>query len=390
MTGPAERERGMAKAGTPTLIERKIAAARPLADAGAMTADRALGLALARTAESMLQLPLTPIRATLQAQTGAEIVETLPDTALLAILEGPRETLGLAALDAGTLAALIEMMTLGQLSAANPATRRPTRTDAAIVAGFVDGTLGQLEALLAAEPDVTWAGGFRYASHLADPRPLGLMLDEPCYRVFRLTLGFGAPTGPTGAARQGSLVLALPAKGRGSVPVQPAAETDDATAAAGAARARDERWEVALEGAVLGAQAEIRAVLGRVILPLADLLRLETGVSLPLPMAALQMVQVEAEDDSLLCRAQLGQGNGRRALRLYLPEDAGDEVFGQPATATELVPAAAQPMQRTQERRPGAEPAERAALAARPALTPEPAATEAPADAPVMRRAQAG
>ena len=339
----------MAEIGTATLLERKIAAARPRGDPLTMTAERALALALARVAEKTMRLPIDPVRMTLATLNGGEIVDTLPDAALLAMIEGPKEALGLAVLDSGTLAALIEMMTLGRLAAADPVARRPTRTDAAMVAGFLDGVLGQLDILLAAEPDVIWAGGFRYASHLADPRPLGLMLDEPDYRVFRMTLRFGEATGPDRTPRQGEVMLALPSKGRGAQPL--AAESADATAAPG--NAQDQGWEAALQDAVMGTQTDIRAILGRVILPLADVLQLEAGVSLPLPMAALQMVQIEAEGaaEVVLCLGQLGQGNGRRALRLFLPEAGAPEVYGLPPMATEVVPASAQPITRSAPRK---------------------------------------
>ncbi len=346
----------MTEVAAPSLLERKIAAARPRADPLVMTPERALSLAFARVAEQMLKLPLRNAGLTQGLLSGAEIADTLPDMALLATLSGPKDAVGLAVLDPGALAALIEMLTLGRLGTSSVAPRRPTRTDAAMVSGFIDAALAQVETLLAAEEAVIWAGGFRYASHLPDARPLGLMLDAPAYRVFRLTLGFGLPVAPDAAERLGDVVMIFPAKGQGAAPVVLASQSGskDAIAATGLALlAAADQWEQALERVVMHAITEIEAVLGRVSLPLADVLALEVGVSLPLPMAALQMVQVEGAGGAILCRGQLGKGNGRRALRLYPAAAEGEVPHGLPVTATEAVPASAQPFERTPVRHAG-------------------------------------
>jgi flagellar motor switch protein FliM len=328
----------MARAEASSMIGRKIAAGRPQADPFAMTAERAVGLALGRTAERMMKLPLAVAALRLDTLTAPEIVDGLPDRALLAMIEGPAEAMGLIAFGPGLLSALVEMMTLARLSPADPAPRRPTRTDAAMVAGFIDGVLGDLDLLLAAELDRVWAGGFRYASHLADPRPLGLMLDEPGYRCFRLTLSLGPPGD---GARRGELTLVLPAAGRGTRPAPPS------SAAANRAGADQARWDAALERAVLGAPARIEAVLARVTLPLSGLLALEPGMSLTLPVGSLARVQVEGAGGRLLCLARLGQGNGVRALRLDLAE-GGEADPPLPAVAglAQAIPAHAQPLTR--------------------------------------------
>ena len=103
----------------------------------------------------------------------AELLELPPDRALLAILDGPDAGLGLMMLSPAVLSALIEVQTIGRVSAQPPAARKPTRTDAAMVAGVIDRALGELDTVLAEEADLIWAGGFRYASFLEDARPLG-------------------------------------------------------------------------------------------------------------------------------------------------------------------------------------------------------------------------
>ncbi|MGC1487715.1 MAG: FliM/FliN family flagellar motor switch protein [Albidovulum sp.] len=318
-----------------TPLGRKIAASVPRSDPLLVTPEGALATALARVAQKAMTLPLRTIGHRVISQTSAEIVETLPDHALLAMVEGPKEGLGLAVLDPGALSVLIEMMTLGRLGPQAPAQpRRPTRTDAAMVAGFLDAVLTELDGLLEYDEAITWAGGFRYASHMADPRPLKLILDEPTYRVVHLTLGFGADD----SDRQGDVVLILPARGRGAKPRPRAEEGDDGARAANQTAAQNAKnWGAALEEAVMESQTDVTAVLARLVLPLADVLNLEVGTFLPMPMAALRMVQIEGVTGATLCLGSLGQGNGRRAVKIYPVEEGQAAPAGLPEIASELV-----------------------------------------------------
>ncbi|MGB5871857.1 MAG: FliM/FliN family flagellar motor switch protein, partial [Albidovulum sp.] len=318
-----------------TPLGRKIAASVPRSDPLLVTPEGALATALARVAQKAMTLPLRTIGHRVISQTSAEIVETLPDHALLAMVEGPKEGLGLAVLDPGALSVLIEMMTLGRLGPQAPAQpRRPTRTDAAMVAGFLDAVLTELDGLLEYEQAITWAGGFRYASHMADPRPLKIILDEPSYRVLHLTLGFGADD----SDRQGDVVLILPARGRGAKPPPRVEEGDDSARAANQTAAQNAKhWGAALEEAVMESQTDVTAVLARLVLPLADVLNLEVGTFLPMPMAALRMVQIEGVTGTTLCLGSLGQGNGRRAVKIYPVEEGQAAPTGLPEIASELV-----------------------------------------------------
>ena len=325
---------------SPLILARKIAAHRPGA-AEVFSPDRALFTAFAREAERKLQLPLLPVLLTDQQRTGAEIAETLPEHALIALLDGPGDTTGLVVLDPGTLSALTEMMTIGQLGRASPA-RRPTRTDAALVAGLLDAALAGFDQMIAADPCRVWGAGFRYAAHLADARPLGLILDEPGYRCLSLDLAFGGEP-PEGQGRQGRVTLAFPARGRGHAP-------DKAGNQSGLPPA-DHAEDAALFSAALGrvvdaVTAEVTAVLARVTLPLADFLALETGQSLTLPLQAVARIQVEGADGRLICLAELGQGNGQRALRLDLHDGLADPPIAPPVGGAQIVAASDQPLLR--------------------------------------------
>lgn len=308
-----------------------VEAGRAPPPAAAMTPARALGQALALAAQEMMDLPLQVERAEDLRLSLAELLEVIEPLALLAVLEGPREALGLAVLAPATLATLIEMQTMGRIgpSAAEP--RRPTRTDAAMSAGFLDRVLGEFETLLAADEAITWAGGFRYGSFLDVPRPLGLVLEESGYQVLRLTLAFGSE-----APRQGAILLALPLPGRGGPPVvRRAAGAEGPGAASRTAVPSDAAgvWRACLDEAVMQAPAELHAVMGRISLPLSAVLALTPGALIELPADALTQLRVEGADGRLLTLARLGQMRGHRALRLKsavetsgAADDPGDDA----------------------------------------------------------------
>lgn len=294
-----------------SVLLRKAEAGTPLADPLAVTPARAFAQALERVAQDLLGLALTVSALREDRMTLAEMPELLEDRSLLAVLEGPGDALGLFALAPGAVCALIEVQTMGRLSAAAPVLRRPTRTDAAMSAGFIGGVLGALEAALAGQEALGWAGGYRYASFLDDPRPLGLLLEDVPYRVFRAELSLGE-----GVARPASLIWAVPAAGRRSVTVPPGAAPDASAASDPAQIAAQTLWNRQLEQSVMGAHVTLEAVLGRVTLPLSVIIDLQVGMEISLPMAAIEMLNLEGADRHVVCKGRLGQARGQRALRL--------------------------------------------------------------------------
>ena len=262
---------------------------------------RALRLALGRAGQAVPGLGLEVAGLTEARLSLSELLDLPPDRALLAMIEGPGEALGLIALSPGVLATLIEAQTTGRVGQGDPAVRKPTRTDAAMSAGLIDRVLTGLGAELDASPDRVWAGGFRYASFLEDPRPLELLLEDTPYRVFRaaLTLATGA--------RQGEVLLALPAAGRGKAP----ATALPLTAAAAPVAPPSTLAEVAL-----AAPAQLTAVLHRLTIPLSAVLGLKPGDVVPVPSAALDQIVIEGLDGRRLAEGKLGQNRGHRAVRL--------------------------------------------------------------------------
>jgi flagellar motor switch protein FliM len=304
-------------------LRRKIAAARAVQAVGGPGADRSWRYALARAASDTMDLALDVTGLRMQVQSLAEILELPFAGALIAVLQGPAEGTGLVVLTPEVVAALIEVQTLGRVNASALEPRKPTRTDAAMVAPVLDAALTLLESELAQEADLVWAGGFRYASFLDDPRPLGLVMEDFSYRLLasEVSLGLGA--------RRGTIYLALPAKGRGVQPAYVATPAlDEALAKQGFAQALAEQVEAS--GCVLD------AVLGRVALPLGRVMALEVGTVIPLGRATIERLQVSTLSGVALVEGKLGQHRGMRAIRLALAEGAGfapaaaDEVSAPP------------------------------------------------------------
>lgn len=300
----------------PGVIRHKMQIARDNAAAtaaeGGPGADRSWRLALARAAQDTLSLPLDVPRLSLHRRSLTELTDILPDRALLAVLEGPGESLGLLALSPAVLAGLIEVQTMGRVLSQTPLPRKPTRTDAAMVAGVIERALTALDDALADEADLIWAGGFRYASFLDDPRPLGLLLEDHPYRVMTALVSLA------GGAKSGEVILALPAEGRGHRPMLGASLADDAHAVHAFARS--------LSDAVLSVPCQLDAVLGRTVLPLAAVMDLVPGSVVTLPKASLSGLRVEGMDGRSLAEARLGQNRGMRALRLCGPVEVAHEV----------------------------------------------------------------
>lgn len=298
-----------------SVLRKKAEAAKAAPDGAPMTPERAISQALSKVAQEQMDLPLRVADLSEARRSLADLPEMLEDLSLLAVIEGPGEALGLLALPAATLSVLIEMQTMGRLAKTAPAPRKPTRIDAAMAAEFIDAVLAEIEEALIEDSAIAWAGGFRYASHLDDPRPLGLLLEDVTYRVWSGQLAFGA-----GGEREGGLLWAVPQNGRGAslrrAPPEPQAEGGGRTPVQAAPD-----WGEALERAVMSAPAELAGVLHRVTLPLSAVMGLRVGTEIPIPEDALERITIEGHGRRRLSRARLGQSRGMRALRLIDQED---------------------------------------------------------------------
>lgn len=283
-------------------IKRKISLSRKnLSPVEVEGAAKAWKLALARSAHDMIGLELGPIELRQSRSSLTELLDLPPERALISILEGPKEGLGLLVIAPEILAGMVEMQMVGRVSASPPLVRRPTRTDAAMVSGLIDKALRGLELELTQSNDLAWTSGFRYASFLEDARPLALLLEDVTYQVLSAEVSLAE------GAKKGKILLALPADGRGTVPKAVAPPPS---------RAAEMVFGAALGEQIMGVSAELVAVLARMQLPLETLLNLKVGESVALGSAALDQIDLEGLDGKRLGSGQLGQNRGLRAVRI--------------------------------------------------------------------------
>ncbi|MCV2873240.1 FliM/FliN family flagellar motor C-terminal domain-containing protein [Defluviimonas sp. WL0050] len=308
----------MSERANDTVLKRKVEAGRGHTG-GALTPEKAIGQALAKAAQDRMKLSMRVASIRQGRMSLAELIEALPEWPLIALLHGPGEAMGLIALAPEVLASLIEMQTTGKIGAGDIAARRPTRTDAAMSAAFLDRVFEELDLLLAADMAIVWAGGFRYASYLEDSRPLALLMEDAGYNGFRVTLEIGGDGG-----RQGKLLLALPSDGQGAPPKTTGSAAQGQTVVDGSAAAIAE-WSARLKTAVLGARVHIEAVLDRVTLPLSALLELSPGDFVPLSPGMITRLRIEGRGRRFLAHGKLGQCQGNLAVRLLIDLE-GDAV----------------------------------------------------------------
>ena len=306
----------MAASGDQTVMRRKLNAAAALALDGGPGADRSWRVALARAARDAMGLGLEVRKLQAGRASLAELLEQPAELAFVAILEGPGDGLGLLLVQAPVLAAMTEMLTIGRVSVQQPGPRKPTLTDAAMVADFVDLALRGLEEALAEEADLVWAGGFRYGSFLDDPRPLGLLLEDISYRVLKADVSLAE------GIRSGQILLALPAEGRGQRPRTTKVAHPEVVAG--------HMFSAALTEQVHAAKCEINAVLDRVSVPLSRVISLQVGDEIVLPKAHLDRIIFEGLDGGRLGDGRLGQNRGMRAVRVNgaAPVAAAPQVQG--------------------------------------------------------------
>lgn len=283
-------------------MRRKLLVGKVPGPEGGPGADRAWRLAFARAARDMMQLPVDFTRQSVSRLSLAEVLDLPPDRALILMLEGPCDGLGLLIMSPEVHASMIEVLTMGRCGAQVPEGRKPTRTDAAMLSPLADLALMHLEEALAENGDLPWTSGFRYASFIEEARPLGLLLEDVPYRV--LNAGVSLAQG----ARAGDVLLILPAEGRGARPrLRPGAVPDSVARPAFAA---------ALTARVENADCALDAVVARLSMPLAATMHLAVDMVLPLPSAALDQISIEGLDGRRVAMARLGQNRGMRAVRL--------------------------------------------------------------------------
>lgn len=265
--------------------------------------ERVIALSLARAGQNELGCALRLCALHQQRRVLAEIVETVPEPALIFVLDDKAgEGLAAAVIDGALMAGMVEALTTGTVTPGEAAVRRPTRTDAALLAPVIDHALSALEAAAGEAGLAVLSRGFRFASVAEGGRALSLLLEDGFYRLLRAEVDLAA------GARQGQLWLALPE-------LRPAVLPQVADSAS-------LRFRAELQAQVEGAEVRLDAVLQRLMLPLGQVMALQVGQSLPLPRADVGRIAVEGLDGRHVATARLGRHGSMRALRLLAEGEA--------------------------------------------------------------------
>ena len=277
-----------------------------------VTPARATATAIGRAADRLYGLGVRPVEVRPGALTLAELPELLPDPALLAVLQGPGDAVGVMALCPQTVTALIEIQTLGRVTGRPLARRRLTRSDAALCADFIDTFLSELAQEGRGVEGLEEFRGFRYATHIDDARPLALMMEDRAYRSLGLKLLLGGSE-----AGEGRLFLALPQ------PRPDAERPQPALAQPAVATAPSKRPAVpplvSLRSATQQAPVEVVGILCRRRMSLRELRGLTPGKILALPRVSLSDTRIETADGQVLAIGKFGEADGCHAIRLRDP-----------------------------------------------------------------------
>ncbi|TJZ92973.1 FliM/FliN family flagellar motor switch protein [Paracoccus gahaiensis] len=277
----------------------------------APTPARAAATAIGRAADRLYKLPVRTLSVRPGALTLAELPELLPELPLIAVLQGPGDRLGALALCPQAVAGLVEWQALGRVTSRGLERRRPSRSDALLCAEFIDTFLKELPAEMEGVEGFEAVAGFSFMTHLDDPRPLSLMLEDVPFRSLSFDLGIGAPD-----MREGKLLLALPQpaglirpRGEGAVPLQMAAPVAPPPPPP----------RPTLAAAMQEAPVQLSAILCRRRISLAELRGLTQGRLLTLPRNSLTQATLETAGGQVLATGKLGEADGCHALRLRDP-----------------------------------------------------------------------
>jgi flagellar motor switch protein FliM len=293
-----------------SVLRRKARAGKAAVELNAMTPVKALRLAAARAGDEVLNVPVGLRDLTETILVPEDIAGALPDPALFLQLDGPNGARGLAAVSPVAVSAMIEALTMGRVLTGAAAPRRPTRTDAVMVSGFLDQLLVAAAVLALECPDPPPLRGYLTGAALADARAGAMILGDCAHRHVTIELDW------CGGAKVGSLHLVVPAES----PAGPS-ETADRTA-----------WRDKMQRSVLGTTARLEAVFFGVRLPLARVRAFAVGETLILNGASLDRVIVKDSTGGVAATGKLGRSGAARAVRLAVKRP------GQPAEGRPVPP----------------------------------------------------
>lgn len=263
----------------------------------AMTLVRAFRNAMAKAGDDVLNTAVGVREMSEDTIYPDELNQGLPDPALFMRLDGPEGASGLVVGCPQVVGAMIEAQTIGRVLDTAAADRRPTRTDAMLVSGFLDTALKGFAALAQGCENAPPVDGFTSGMPLPDARTAQMVLGDGALRRFQLELDFGL------GAKTGKLFLIFPTERTAGISTTGGESTE---------------WHATLENAVMGTSARMEAVLCRFKLTLAEISDLSIGSIVPLQDASLDGVSLVGSDGRRVVAARLGRSGPVRAVRLFL------------------------------------------------------------------------
>lgn len=268
--------------------------AESMEPAGAPSVAGVLRRALERAAETNPRLALEVTGLSHVQCLQEDLGRHLPDAALLAVLEGAAP--GFVAVENAVLSGIVEYLTIGTVLKGKPATRPPSRVDAALMAPLIDATLERLTKALVDAGGEGPGQSLAFGAMISEPRSLILALGEGQYHLFDLAVSL------KGGARKGRILFGFPEYQSHEADILEAPAESEGTKA--------------LRQGVMLSPVVFDAVLANVSLPLSRLQTLKPGDLVPLPSGAQRQARLEVATKEHVIPVVLGHLNGFRAIRL--------------------------------------------------------------------------
>lgn len=237
-----------------------------------------------------------------------ELADLLLPGEMSALMENEAGDIGLVLVSPGIIAALVEMQTIGRVSDRQVETRDPTPVDGALVGPSIDRILASAGAALAENGLRDPVTDFRFAMLTEADTPPTLAMADLLHSCMTLDVQI------EGGRKQGMLRFVIPDTGA----------SEDHKAASRA------DWQDKISSAVLASDVTVEARLGRLRMPIQDVMRLQPGDRLALAADDLRRVRLVVGRGDLASRAKLGQSNGFRAVKIVGDDSTeGDPVWSQ-------------------------------------------------------------
>ena len=306
----------MSEQPTTTVLHRMLAQDQPVAAEVPLTVARALRLSAARAAEKSVGLKLTVKTVSEEMLPLDGLLERLSNELLLLKMQAVGEPNGIAAMDSGLVAAIVESQTMGRLIDAKPTGRPMTAVDASLAEPLVEGLMHEMNETISGTQLEGWTDGATQKGQFLDLRQIGLTLPQETYRLLEMTIDLSV------AEREGKFYFALPMPKKAvAAPVEKEDSPD---------------WAEAFPETVKASEAVLPVILHRQDIPLLTLEKMEVGQILELSKCRVDRARLEMADGTLIARGRLGQMGDNLALRLETPKpDLLQELGGGSAALLE-------------------------------------------------------